>query len=129
MRLSIEAAGRTEIVNGAPCRLWNGQTPAGARCLVFVWAVEMARADVERFGQEPGRLVIDSTPATGNLNGVDYRLWHGTSAGGLSCRVFVAHVAVADDQDAAEFDAELQERPAPAEWPPLPLPQIDPTHN
>lgn len=62
------------------------------------------------------RITIESTCVRTKLDGVPVRLWEGVTEGGARCRVFVHRIAVADDQPAAEFEAELQKKLPPAAY-------------
>jgi hypothetical protein len=60
-------------------------------------------------------LKIESTDQIATVNGVRCRLWMGHEETGVPCKVFVALVAVANDQDATCFDRELLKQGPPAE--------------
>jgi len=55
------------------------------------------------------RLVVDGRE-------VPARVWEGTTSSGIPCHAYITRIAVAPDQDAAEFERELleQRRPTPA---------------
>ena len=55
------------------------------------------------------RLVVDGRE-------VPARVWEGTTSSGIPCHAYITRIAVAPDQDAAEFERELleQRRPSPA---------------
>ncbi len=55
------------------------------------------------------RLVVDGRE-------VPARIWEGTTSSGIPCHAYITRIAVADDQDAAEFERELleQRRATPA---------------
>ncbi len=58
------------------------------------------------------------------INGkkVPARVWEGHTAGGVPCHAFITRIAVARDQDAAEFERDLQEHAQPtAEIQAIPL--------
>ncbi len=57
---------------------------------------------------------LTSTTKIVYLNGVPARVWEGVTAGGVPCHAFVTRIAVANDQDATEFELELQEHRAPS---------------
>lgn len=61
------------------------------------------------------------------VNGVSVpaRIWEGTTAGGIRCHAYITRIAVHKDDDAAEFDRDLQEHKAPtAEVLAIPLSMI-----
>jgi hypothetical protein len=45
---------------------------------------------------------------------VPARLWEGTTENGIKCHAFITRIAVHKDDDAAEFERELQEHRAPS---------------
>jgi hypothetical protein len=55
------------------------------------------------------KITIESTEMVTELDGVQVRLWEGTTEAGTPCKVFVHRVAVHKSQDSAEFDRELNE--------------------
>ncbi len=69
------------------------------------------------------RLTIEPTAQIVELNGVQCRVWKGSSDRGTRCDLFIALIAVADDEglDAqAVFSRELLEKKAPTApnwWP------------
>ncbi len=65
------------------------------------------------------RLTIESTDVTTTIDRVEVRVWEGTTADGIPCKVFVHRIAVANDQDAAAFDRELREQLPPGRHFPL----------
>jgi hypothetical protein len=66
---------------------------------------------------------ISATEKTTTINGVPVRLWEGVTARGTPCKVFIHRIAVHNDDDSSQFDAELQEQMPPA-LPPIPLSMI-----
>lgn len=68
------------------------------------------------------KITITSTSETTTIDGVPVRLWEGVTEQGLPCKVFVHRIAVAKDQDSAQFDRELREQPPPSQT--IPLRQI-----
>jgi hypothetical protein len=60
------------------------------------------------------KLIIESTTKIVKLNGVDCRVWEGTTGRGIPVHCFIPRVAVAMDQDAAQFEKELVEQRAPS---------------
>jgi hypothetical protein len=61
------------------------------------------------------RIQIESTDGVTIVNGVPCRVWNGVTEGGARCTVLVHRLAVAPDQDAADFDRELQQTDVPPE--------------
>lgn len=63
-------------------------------------------------------VVLRSTTKIVNLvvggHSVPARVWEGTTAGGLECHAYITRIAVHKDDDAREFDAELQEHTPPS---------------
>jgi len=63
------------------------------------------------------KVTLESTDkvVTLDLDGqkVPARVWQGETAGGVRCHAFVTRIAVHEDDDAAEFDRDLQEHAAP----------------
>ncbi len=68
-------------------------------------------------------LMIEATSTITTIDGVPCRIWNGTTKGGVPCKVFVHRVAVHNQDDSAEFEAELQEQMPPAK-PPIPLSHV-----
>lgn len=63
------------------------------------------------------KITIESTSEIVSVNGIDCRVWEGETASGIKLQALVPRIAVHKDQDASQFDAELQEQspPLPAE--------------
>ena len=59
------------------------------------------------------KITIEATDTTATLDGVDCRLWRGISEGGVECLVYVHRIAVREDLDQSDFEAELFAKPAP----------------
>jgi hypothetical protein len=49
------------------------------------------------------------------VNGVSIpaRVWCGETANGVACHAYITRIAVARDEDASEFEADLKEHTAP----------------
>ncbi len=45
---------------------------------------------------------------------VPARVWEGTTAKGIRCHAFITRIAVANGDDAGEFEADLKEQRAPS---------------
>ena len=65
------------------------------------------------------RIAIEATDQITKIDGVPVRLWEGTTEQGTPCKVFVHRIAVRDDHDSSQFDAELQEQLPPGRAVPL----------
>lgn len=65
------------------------------------------------------QIQIESTDQLTTMNGVPCRAWNGVTADGTPCIVFVHHIAVHKDHDAAQFDKELAEQLPPGNVVPL----------
>jgi hypothetical protein len=61
------------------------------------------------------KITIESTPVLTRINGVDARLWEGTTERGVRCKVFVHCIAVHVREDQGAFERELKERAQPRE--------------
>lgn len=57
---------------------------------------------------------LTSTTKIVELNGVPARIWEGHTAGGVPCHAFITRIAVHKDDDATEFERELQEHGPPS---------------
>lgn len=68
-------------------------------------------------------IIITATDKTTTIDGVPVRLWEGVTAKGIPCKVFVHRLAVHDDDDSSQFEAELTEQMPPSR-PPIPLSAI-----
>lgn len=52
MELMIESTNTVTTVNGVPCRLWEGITPRGTPCKVFVHMIACRESDETEFAKE-----------------------------------------------------------------------------
>lgn len=75
MKITIESTDKITVVDGVPCRLWNGTTEAGTPCLVFVQCLGVPdNGPVNEFAAElkerlpPGRPVPLSTILPGHYS-------------------------------------------------------------
>lgn len=59
------------------------------------------------------KIEIESTYLLTDIEGVSVRLWEGITEGGIKCKVFVHRLAVHNNEDASEFEHELQEQAHP----------------
>lgn len=60
------------------------------------------------------KMTIESTTKIVELNGIPCRVWEGETARGVKVHAFVSRVGVARDQDASEFEADLEEQRTPS---------------
>lgn len=60
------------------------------------------------------KITIEATDQITSYEGVQVRVWNGTTEGGIPCLVFVHRVAVHKNHDAREFERELHEKMPPA---------------
>jgi len=58
---------------------------------------------------------LHSTEKIVHLNGVPARVWEGITANGVRCHAFITRIAVHQNDDATEFEKELQEHSAPSD--------------
>jgi hypothetical protein len=65
------------------------------------------------------KITIESTDATTGIDGVEVRVWEGTTGDGIPCKVFVHRLAVANEEDAAAFERELERKLPPGQYIPL----------
>lgn len=65
------------------------------------------------------RLQIESTDQITAMDGVPVRVWRGRTEAGVECIVFVHRIAVHNDNDQSQFDAELAEQLPPGRHVPL----------
>lgn len=66
------------------------------------------------------KLTLHSTSAIVRLNGIECRIWEGTTGNGVPVTAFIPRVAVSDTHDPSEFERELREtrQPEPTTlWP------------
>lgn len=68
------------------------------------------------------QIQIESTDVITEIDGVPVRVWEGVTESGKKCKVFVHRLAVHVDEDAAEFDRELEEQLPPGRR--IPLSQV-----
>jgi hypothetical protein len=60
------------------------------------------------------KVTIESTSRKIDASGVPCRVWEGETERGVKIICLIARVAVKDDQDVSQFEAELQETRAPS---------------
>ncbi len=66
------------------------------------------------------KLTIENTGEMCELDGVPCRVWKGTSDKGVGVIAFIHRIAVEENADHTQFEAELNEQPPPADvegWP------------
>jgi len=59
-------------------------------------------------------MTIESTTKIVALNGIDCRVWEGTTERGVPIHCFIPRVAVKNGWDMTQFEQELQEQRAPS---------------
>lgn len=50
------------------------------------------------------RMYIESTEVLVNVDGVECRLWEGTTENGVDCKVLIHRIAVSEKEDQSEFE-------------------------
>jgi len=61
------------------------------------------------------KISIEATEKITYLDGVQVRVWEGTTERGIKCLVFVHRVAVHNDDDPGQFEDELKETMPPGQ--------------
>lgn len=61
------------------------------------------------------QIQIESTDVITTYNGARVRVWKGTTAKGVECKLFIAGLAVLADADCSQFEQELKEQGEPHE--------------
>jgi hypothetical protein len=59
-------------------------------------------------------ITVHQTDKIVELDGVKCRIWEGTTAKGVPMHAYIPRVAVANDQDASEFERDLKEQRPPS---------------
>jgi hypothetical protein len=68
------------------------------------------------------KVQLESTTRIVNANGINCRVWEGTTESGIRVQAMIPRIAAQKDQDLSEFEAELQEQRQPsADFDPWPL--------
>lgn len=57
---------------------------------------------------------LQSTEKIVKINGIPARVWEGTTAKGIKCHAFITRIAVHENDDATEFEKDLQEHDKPS---------------
>ena len=60
------------------------------------------------------KVTLENTDKIVQLNGVPARIWEGETASGVKVHAYITRIAVAHDDDTAQFEQELQETRAPS---------------
>jgi hypothetical protein len=60
------------------------------------------------------KITIESTSKIVTLNNIPARIWEGETESGIQVHCYVTRIAVARNDDASEFERELQEHRAPS---------------
>lgn len=66
------------------------------------------------------KITLESTSQIVEFNGIDCRVWEGTTEGGVPLTAFIPRVAVDRGHDASQFERELRETSQPTprnHWP------------
>ncbi len=61
------------------------------------------------------KITIESTDDLVSIDGVEARLWNGTTSGGIRCHIYICKIGVHKDESQDEFQRELKEAYAPSE--------------
>lgn len=59
------------------------------------------------------KITIENTSRIVEVNGVPCRQWEGTTASGIPVQCLITRIAVHNNYDQAQFEAELQQQKAP----------------
>lgn len=92
-------------------------------CQITVFLANLAESTFLQLEGMKMEIVITATEKTTMIDGVPVRLWEGVTSKGIPCKVFVHRIAVHNDDDASQFEAELAEQMPPSQ-PPIPLSAI-----
>ena len=60
------------------------------------------------------KITIESTTKIVNADGIDCRVWEGTTERGIEITCLIPRIAVKNGQDTSQFEVELQEQRAPS---------------
>lgn len=60
------------------------------------------------------KVQLHSTEKIVTINGIPARVWEGVTEGGVNCHAFITRIAVHENDDASEFEKELQEHLPPS---------------
>jgi hypothetical protein len=60
------------------------------------------------------RITVESTTKRVQLNGVQARIWEGTTDTGIPVHVYITRVAVEEGQNQEQFERELEQHRAPS---------------
>lgn len=58
------------------------------------------------------KLTIESTQRLATIDGVQVRVWQGSTERGVKVHCFIALIGIDSEDDSSEFETELQEQPA-----------------
>ncbi|HEY1281641.1 MAG TPA: hypothetical protein VGF22_18315 [Acidimicrobiales bacterium] len=59
------------------------------------------------------RIIVESTTKTVTLDGVPARIWEGHTDSGIALHCYITRIAVHEDDDRAQFEAELEQHQPP----------------
>lgn len=60
------------------------------------------------------KITLESTTKLVTANGITCRVWEGTTAAGVKVSALIPRIAVAEGENTAEFESELEEHCAPS---------------
>jgi hypothetical protein len=60
------------------------------------------------------KITLESTTRIVNANGIDMRVWEGTTESGIQIQALIPRIAAYKDSDLSQFEAELKEQKAPS---------------
>lgn len=60
------------------------------------------------------KITIESTTKIVQFNGIDVRIWEGTTDSGIPVHCYIPRIAVDKEFDQTQFERELQEHAAPS---------------
>jgi hypothetical protein len=70
------------------------------------------------------KITIESTSQIVNADGIDCRVWEGTTEHGVKVTALIPRIAALADQDLTQFETELQKMRAPIGFEAFPLRMI-----
>lgn len=59
------------------------------------------------------KITVESTTKTVSLDGVPARIWEGHTDSGIPIHCYITRIAVHEDEDRSQFEAELQQHRPP----------------
>ena len=55
------------------------------------------------------RIILESTTEVTEVDGLPCRIWEGHTESGIACHAWLTRIAVHEDEDRSQFEAELAE--------------------